>query len=109
MSIGKKILGIAGTVAGVAALAFLASRNNDNGIDDWLKHASDDELSDGYESRRQQWIKDGFNNGTGEKTLEMKKIDAEISRRSAEKWAKDPHRNTDPNFRWTDANRWDKD
>ena len=75
----------------------------------WLESASDDELSEGYEKRRQQWIKYGFNGGTGEKTPEMKRIDREMSRRSAEKWENDPRRNRDPNFRWTDANRWDKD
>ena len=32
-----------------------------------------------------------------------------MSRRTEEKWEKDPKRNTDPNFRWTDANRWNKD
>lgn len=75
----------------------------------WLESASDDELSEEYEKRRQKWIKDGFNGGTGEKTPEMKRIDREMSRRSAEKWENDPRRNRDPNFRWTDANRWDKD
>ena len=75
----------------------------------WLESASDDELSEGYEKRRQQCIKDGFNGGTGEKTPEMKRIDREMSRRSAEKWENDPRRNRDPNFRWTDANRCDKD
>ena len=62
----------------------------------------------GYESRRLEWLTNG-QNGTGIKTLEMQMIDREMSRRSAEKWANDPRRNTDPNFRWTDANRWDKD
>lgn len=75
----------------------------------WLESASDAELEDGYEKRRQEWIKDGTCSRTGEKTLEMKLIDGEISKRSAEKWEKDPRRNTDPNYRWTDKNRWEKD
>jgi len=79
-----------------------------NSLENWIENASDEELADGYEERRQQWMKDGFW-GNGEKTPEMKKIDSEMSRRTAEKWEKDPKRNTDPNFRWTDANRWDKD
>lgn len=37
-----------------------------------------------YEERRQRWIKDGFG-GNGEKTSEMKRIDREMSRRSAKK------------------------
>lgn len=77
-------------------------------FENWIENASDEELADGYEERRQQWMKDDFG-GNGEKTPEMKKIDSEMSRRTAEKWEKDPKRNTDPNFRWTDANRWDKD
>ena len=39
----------------------------------------------------------------------MKRIDSEMSRRSAEKWENNPNRNKDPNYRWTDANRGDKD
>lgn len=77
-------------------------------FDKWLETASYEELADNYKERRQQWMKDGFG-GNGERTPEMKRIDREMSRRTAEKWEKDPRRNTDPNFRWTDANRWDKD
>ena len=33
--------------------------------------------------------------GHGEMTPEMKRIDSEMSRRTAEKWEKDPIRNTD--------------
>lgn len=77
-------------------------------FDKWLETASYEELADNYEERRQQWVKDGFG-GNGERTPEMKRIDREMSRRTAEKWEKDPRRNPDPNFRWTDANRWDKD
>lgn len=77
-------------------------------FDKWLETASYEELADNYEERRQQWMRDGFG-GNGERTPEMKRIDREMSRRTAEKWEKDPRRNTDPNFRWTDANRWDKD
>ena len=51
---------------------------------------------------------DGYG-GDGEKTPEMKQIDREMSRRAAEKWENDPRRNRGPNFRWTDASRWDKD
>lgn len=78
-----------------------------NSFDSWLENASDSELSDGYEKRRQDWVNSGFG-GNGEPTQEMKKINKEMSKRSSEKWEKDPNRNTDPNFRWTDSNRWDK-
>ena len=79
-----------------------------NSFNSWLQSATDQELADGYEVRRVTWLKNG-QDGTGIKTPEMQMIEREMSRRSAEKWAKDPRRNTDPNFRWTDANRWEKD
>lgn len=79
-----------------------------NSFDSWLEKASDIELSEGYEERRQEWANTGFG-GNGEKTPEMKKIDGEMRKRMAEKWENDPRRNRDPNYRWTDANRWDRD
>lgn len=33
----------------------------------WTEGASHEELSNAYEEERQQWIKDGYNGGTGEK------------------------------------------
>ena len=92
----------------IGTIVAILSNENKNGFEGWLENAADDELSDGYEQRRQQWMKDGFG-GNGEKTPEMKRIGREMSRRTAEKWENDPRRNTDPDFRWTDANRWDKD
>lgn len=74
-----------------------------------VEGASHEELSDAYEAERQQWIRDGYNGGTGEKTAKMKRLNDEINKRVAEEWENDPRRNRDPNFRWTDANRWDKD
>lgn len=75
----------------------------------WVEGASQEELSDAYEEERQQWIRDGYNGGTGEKTAKMKRLNDEINKRVAEEWENNPRRNRDPNFRWTDANRWDKD
>lgn len=66
-------------------------------------------MSDAYEEERQDWIKNGYNNGTGEKTAKMNRLNDEISKRVAKELENDPRRNRDPNFRWTDANRWDKD
>lgn len=83
-------------------------RNAKDDLASWIQSASDQELAAAYERRRLEWLKNG-QNGTGIKTPEMQMIDREMSRRAAEKWENDPHRNTDPNFRWTDANRWDKD
>ena len=75
---------------------------------EWMENASFDELKDAYEERRQKWLKEEART-TGEKTPEMKRLDKEISRRAAEMWKNDPRRSKDPNYRWTDANRWEKD
>ena len=80
-----------------------------NNFEKWIESASCEELSSAYEKERQQWIKDGFCRGTGEKTIKMKRLNEEIKKRVAAEWEKDPRRNTDTDFRWTDANRWDKD
>ena len=50
-----------------------------------------------------------FNRGTGNKTPIMKRINEELNKRVKEEWENDPRRNKDPNYRWTDVNRWDKD
>lgn len=73
-----------------------------------IESGSDEDLEHAYEKRRLEWLANG-QNGTGEKTADMKRLDREMSRRAAEKWENDPRRNRDPNYRWTDANRWDKD
>ena len=104
----KKALKATAVLAAIGTISVILSKNNNDEFQDWLQSESDDELSDGYEQRRQQWAKDGYG-GDGEKTSEMKQIDREMSRRAAEKWENDPRRNRDPNFRWTDASRWDKD
>lgn len=104
----KKAFKATAVFAVIGTIGIILSENNNDEFQDWLQSASDDELSDAYEQRRQQWAKDGYG-GDGEKTPEMKQIDREMSRRAAEKWENDPRRNRDPNFRWTDANRWDRD
>lgn len=78
-------------------------------FENWVEGASHEELSEAYEEERQQWIKDGYNGGTGEATAKMKRLDDEIYERVAEEWENDPRRSKDPNYRWTDANRWDED
>ena len=39
----------------------------------------------------------------------MNRLNEEINKRVEEEWENNPERNRDPNYRWTDANRWDKD
>ncbi|MFH0766653.1 MAG: hypothetical protein ABII85_00030 [Bacillota bacterium] len=69
---------------------------------DWLKIATKEELEDAYEKLRLDYLK------TGVKEYPMEQISQELGNRGAEEWFKNHPRNTDPNFRWTDANRWDK-
>ena len=72
---------------------------------EWMESASDEELKEAYEERRLRDYK-----ATGVRTPEMVRLDKEISRRANEKWRKEhPNYNANPNYRWTDANRWDKD
>ena len=47
----------------------------------WVEGASHEELSEAYEEERQDWIKNGFNGGTGEKTPKMNRLNKEISKR----------------------------
>lgn len=103
-----KIVATTVFLAGSAYLAIRLSDNEDE-FENWINNASHDELSDAYEFERQEWIKNGYNNGTGEKTQKMNRLNDEINKRVAEEWENNPHRNRDPNFRWTDANRWDND
>ena len=86
----------------------LFNRKKKSNLNEWMKTAKDQELADAYEQRRLRWLEDG-QCGTGERTPEMEMLNREINRRSEEKWEKDSRRNKDPNYRWTDANRWDKD
>ena len=75
-------------------------------FDKWIENASDEELSSEYENYRQQWISNNEKGiGNGEPLPEMDKINSEMGRRSKERWEKDPNR--DPNYRWTDKNRWE--
>jgi len=77
-------------------------------LDIFLENASDEELDAAIREKHRQWCANNFG-GNGKKTPEMIQMEKEQSRRSAEKWVKNPNRNTDPNYRWTDENRWDKD
>lgn len=106
----KKIIKTATAVVTTAVVTGTTSLllGGESDFENWVKNASDEELEEGYEERRKEWAKNGFG-GNGEKTPEMKRIDREISDRMAVKWENDPRRNRDPNYRWTDANRWDKD
>lgn len=95
---GTVVLVIVGT--GVTAVIY---KNNRITFLDWLKIASKEELEEIYEKLRLDFIK------TGVKTFEMEKISQELGERGAKEWFEKHPPNLDPNFRWTDINRWDKD
>ena len=101
----KKAFKTVGILVAFEAMSVFFRSSNKN-FNHWLKSASDDELAEKYKYLRQQWAKNGYG-GNGEKTPEMKLIDREMSSRAAEKQKSDPHCNRDPNYRWTDSNRWD--
>lgn len=58
-------------------------------FDKFIENGTDEELELDYERRRQEWLSRG-QDGTGEKTPEMKRLGSEMSRRSAERWQKTP-------------------
>ena len=105
----KKVLMTSAILAVGTVAAVLSTRSGDNDeLGMWLESASDEELSNTYQEKRREHIQNRFPNNEP-RSLEMERISSELSRRSAEKWENNPHRNTDPNYRWTDAARWDRD
>ena len=94
---GSVVLAIIGTSVG-----YVIYKNNKISFSDWLKLASKEELEDIYEKLRLEFCK------TGTKTFEMEQIGQELGVRGAKEWFEKNPPNLDPNFRWTDANRWDK-
>ena len=62
-----------------------------------------EELQEAHEILRVDFCKNGI------ESYEMRKISEELGHRGAQEWFAKHPRNTDPNFRWTDANRWDRD
>lgn len=50
-----------------------------SGFEKWVEGTSHEELLDDYEAERQDWIKNDFSGGTGEKKPKIKRLDKEIS------------------------------
>lgn len=95
---GTVILSLIGPVVG-----YVIFGDKKISFSDWLKIASKEELEEAYEKLRLNFCK------TGTKPFGMEQISRELGERGAKEWFEKHPPNTDPNFRWTDAARWDKD
>ena len=95
---GTVVLTIIGTGVG-----YVIYKNNKFSFPEWLKETSNEELDEIYEKMRLEFCK------TGTKPFGMEQISRELGERGAKEWFEKHPPNLEPNFRWTDANRWDKD
>lgn len=95
---GMAVLSLVGSVVG-----FAFHKNNKISFPEWLKTAPKEELEEAYEQLRQIFCK------TGTRPFGMEQISHELGDRGAKEWFEKHPPNLDPNFRWTDANRWDRD
>ena len=80
----------------------IQEKNELEKFDEWARSASIEELSAEFEKNRQKWIKTGYY-GPTEPILKR-----EMNKRLEEKAKNNPYRNTDPNYYWSDENRWEK-
>lgn len=102
----KKYILIGSAVALVlvgAGAGYVLCKDKKISFSDWLKNAPKEELEEAYEKLRLDFCK------TGVKAYPMEQISRELGERGAAEWFSKHPPNLDPNFRWTDANRWDKD
>jgi hypothetical protein len=102
----KKIIilsSVAVLVVAGAGVFYVINKDKKISLLDWLKSATKEELEEAHEKLRIDFLK------TGIKEYPMEQISQELGNRGAEEWFRHHPRNVDPNYRWTDANRWDKD
>jgi flagellar basal body-associated protein FliL len=95
---GTVILSLVGT-----GICYVFGKSKRMSFSEWLKMAPKKELEEAYEKLRLNFCK------TGVRTYDMEQISRELGERGAKEWFEKHPKNMDPNFRWTDANRWDKD
>lgn len=102
----KKYVLIGGTVLLIvgSGIAYVIYKKSKFSFEDWLKMATTEELRETYEKLRLEVFCK-----TGDKPLEMELLSHELGERSAKEWFEKHPKSFNPNFRWTDANRWDKD
>lgn len=102
----KKYVLIGGTVLLTvgSSIASVICKKGKVSFGEWLKEASTDELKDAYEKLRL-----GVFCKTGDRPPEMERISHELGVRGAKEWFEKHPKSYNPNYRWSDANRWDKD
>ena len=102
----KKYVLIGGTVLLTvgSGIAYVIYKKGKVSFEDWVKMAPTEELNEAYEKLRLEIFCK-----TGDKPPEMERISRELGERGAKEWFEKHPPNLDPNFRWTDANRWEKD
>lgn len=102
----KKYVLLGGTVTLTiigTSVGYVFYKNNRVSFPDWVRKTSKEELNEVYEKMRLEFSK------TGTKPFGMEQISHELGERGAKEWFEKHPPNLNPNFRWTDANRWDKD
>ena len=100
----KKYVLIGGTVILTVGtgIVYVICKKGKIPFGDWVKKATTKELEEAYEKLRLEVFYK-----TGEKTPLMERIGDELSARAAKEWFEKHPPKVDPNFRWTDANRWE--
>ena len=84
-----------------SGVGFVLYKNNHISFSEWLKIASKEDLNQAHEELLKIF------NKTGNKPFEMEQISQELGVRGAKEWFEKHPPNLDPNFRWTDKNRWE--
>lgn len=102
----KKYVLIGGTVILMvgSSIAYVIYKKSKVPFEEWVKVASTDELKDAYEKLRA-----GVFCKTGDRPPEMERISHELGIRGAKEWFEKYPESYNPNLRWSDANRWEKD
>lgn len=102
----KKYVFIGGTIILTAgtSIVYVISKKGKLSFNEWVKMAATDELKDVYEKLRL-----GVFCKTGDKPPEMERISYELGIIGAKEWFEKHPESYNPNYRWSDANRWDKD
>ena len=88
------------TIVGIG-VGYVICKNQKISFTDWLKSAPEEELYEVYKKMQLDFYK------TGTKAFGMEEISQELGDRGATEWFEKHPPNPNPNFRWTDANRWE--